>query len=188
MSTTLWHSLGRAVALGAASFLFAGCADNTPVAPDRQPAVSTRFTAVAPAEENRALATLRRATARYHNLDAAIADGFVFLHGCEVRPEEGPVGIVYIHMGRLLDGAIDPSLPDGLIYEPPRSNGKPKLAAVEFAVPYALWTGQRPPTFLGATFQREEEFGVFGLHVWLWRNNPAGLFAESNPNVSCGAE
>ena len=30
--------------------------------------------------------------------------------------------------------------------------------------------------------------GVFGLHVWLWRNNPAGLFAESNPNVSCGAE
>ena len=111
MSTTLWHSLGRAVALGAASFLFTGCADNTPVAPDRQPAVSIRFAAPARTEENRALATLRRATARYHNLDAAIADGFVFLHGCEVRPEEGPVGIVYIHMGRLLDGASIPRSP-----------------------------------------------------------------------------
>jgi hypothetical protein len=90
-------------------------------------------------------------------------------------------------MQRLLDGAIDPSLPDGLIYEP-RTNSPPQLVAVEFAVPYALWTGSQPPTFLGATFQREDEFGVFGLHVWIWRDNPNGLFAETNPNVSCTEE
>ena len=56
--------------------------------------------------------------------------------------------------------------------------------AVEFAV---LDTGQPAPGFLGATFQREEEFGVFGLHAWVWRDNPNGLFAETNPRVSCGA-
>jgi hypothetical protein len=59
---------------------------------------------------------------------------------------------------------------------------------VELAVPYALWTQPQEPRFLGASFQQEDEFGVFGLHVWLWRANPEGLFAESNPNVSCGAE
>jgi hypothetical protein len=59
---------------------------------------------------------------------------------------------------------------------------------VEFAIPYALWTRDLPPKFLGVPFQPEDEFGVFALHVWVWRNNPEGMFAESNPNVSCGVE
>ena len=179
--------LVRPLAVFAASALFAGCTDRVPVAPDRPPAMSALLTALPAAGEATELATLRRATARYHNLNAAIADGFVFLHGCEVRPDEGPVGIVYIHMGRLMDGAIDASLPDGLIYEP-SGNGRPRLVGAELAVPYPLWTAQEPPAFLGRSFQREDEFGVFGLHAWIWRNNPEGLFAESNPNVSCGVE
>ena len=178
---------GRSFTLSAACALVAACTDSAAVAPDRQRPVPFQATAVRTADENTALATLRRATARYHDLNAALADGFVFLHGCEVRPDEGPVGIVYIHIGRLLDGAIDPSLPDGLIYEP-RRNESPRLVGVEFAVPYPLWTSPQAPTFLDTAFQREDEFGVFGLHVWLWRTNPEGLFAESNPNVSCGAE
>ena len=187
MNTTRSHSLGRPLAIAAACVLFVACADSVPVAPDWQHAMTAQLTALSPAQENGAIATLRRATARYHDLNAATADGFVFLHGCEVRPEEGTVAIVYVHMRRLLDGAIDPSLPDGLIYEP-RRNGNPRLVGVELAVPYPLWTKPQPPTINGATFQREDEFGVFGLHVWLWRNNPEGLFAESNPNVSCDAE
>jgi hypothetical protein len=165
----------------------AACADSAPVAPARPSAVTTRVVVGSTATANDILATLRAATARYHDLNAAIADGYVFLHGCEVRSDEGPVGTVYVNMHRLLDGVIDPSLPDGLIYEP-HDNSPPTLVAAELAVPYALWTGQQPPTFLGATFQREDEFGVFGLHVWIWRNNPDGLFAEANPNVSCTAE
>ena len=168
-------------------FTLTACADRPPVAPETRFAAAARTVVDQPAIDNDALATLRRATARYHNLDAALADGFVFLHGCEVRSDEGPVGTVYVNMQRLLDGVIDPLLPDGLIYEPAK-NGPPTLVAVELAVPYALWSGAQPPTFLGATFQREDEFGVFGLHVWLWRNNPNGMFDEVNPNVSCTAE
>lgn len=164
-----------------------GCADGTSLAPERPSPAVPHAALTLSATENDALATLRRATARYHNLDAALADGFVFLHGCEVRSDEGPVGTVYVNMQRLLDGVIDPSLPDGLIYEP-RTNAPPRLVAVELAVPYALWAGSQPPTFLGATFQHEDEFGVFGLHVWIWRDNPNGLFAEVNPNVSCTEE
>ena len=59
------------------------------------------------------------------------------------------------------------------------------LVGVELAVPYALWTAPAPPAFLGTPFQREDEFEVWALHVWVWRDNPAGLFAESHPLVAC---
>jgi len=176
-------TLAAAVVLGA-------CADPAPLAPpepaESLPAVVLQAINGQGPDAVRMLTAMAAATARYHDLDAAIADDFVFLHGCETRGDEGPVGIVYINMGRLTDGAIDPATPDGLIYEP-RKNGKPKLIGVEFATPYALWSNPQPPTFLGRPFQAEDEFGVWGLHVWLWSVNPEGLFAESHPGVSCSA-
>lgn len=187
MSITSLSAATPRFALLAACIAIGACSNDATVAPRIQPAASATDAVLAPEGENSTLATIRRATARYHSLDAAIADGFVFLHGCEVRLDERPVGTVYINFQRLLDGAIDPSLPDGLIYEP-RGDKAPRLVGVEFAVPFALWTAPQPPRFLGATFQREDEFGVFGLHVWLWRNNPEGLFAEANPNVFCATE
>ena len=69
-----------------------------------------------------------------------IADGYVFLHGCETRPDEGPAGILYVHFGRLLDGVIDRSTPDALLYGP-RPNGPPKLLGVELAIPLATLCG-----------------------------------------------
>jgi hypothetical protein len=174
----------RLATIVATATLMAACAAEAPVAPE-SPALRTANTR-ASAEGARALATLRAATARYHNLKTATDDGFVFLHGCESRPDEGPVGAVYVHPGRL-DGVIDPALPEALIYEP-RENGGARLVGVELAVPYVAWTNAQPPAFLGASFQPEDEFGVWGLHVWLWRKNPEGLFAESNPRVSCAAE
>lgn len=174
----------------AAAVLLGACADPAPLAPT-EPQATTSLPAVALQAINgqgtdavRTLTTIAQATGRYHNLDLAIADGFVFLHGCETRGDEGPVGIVYVHMGRLTDGVIDPASPDALIYEP-RKNDKPKLIGVELAVPYPLWSEPQPPAFLGNTFQAEDEFGVWGLHVWLWSINPEGLFAESHPRVSC---
>jgi hypothetical protein len=166
-----------------AAAMFVACADEGPVAPSR--GATVQLAKVSAEQKEDAINTMRRVTARYHNLNAAVEDGFVFLHGCEDRPDEGPVGTVYVHIGRLMDGVIDPGAPDALIYEP-RANGLPQLVGVEFAVPYGLWTNPSPPEFLGATFQREDEFGVYGLHAWIWRKNPEGMFAESNPRVSCG--
>jgi hypothetical protein len=138
----------------------------------------------ASSEANQALATLKRVTARYHDLDAALADGFVLLHPCEERGDEEPVGAVYAHFGRVLDGVISAELPDALIYEP-SENGKLKLVGVELAQPYPF--AAEAPEFLGQTFQPEDEFGVWALHIWVWRNNPEGMFAESNPRVTCAS-
>ena len=184
MQTQTSQSLGRPLAIVAALMLLGACADEAPLAPTAVSAASMRSVA---AGNDDPIGAIKRATARYHDLDAAIADGYVFLHGCETRPEEGPAGILYVHFGRLLDGVIDPSAPDALLYGP-RTNAPPKLLGVELAVPYPMWTGAQPPQFMGATFQREDEFGVFGLHVWAWTKNAEGMFAESNPDVNCGDE
>ena len=183
MKRTISHYLGQLIVLGASAALFAACADEPPFAPGRYGPAKVQRSTLGRTDTNLAIATLRRVTGRYHDVNNAIADGFVLLHPCEDRPEEGPVGTVYVHMGRALDGRIDPELPDALIYEPHRE--ALQLVGVEFAIPKALWTEQSPPQFLGATFQSEDEFGVYGLHVWVWRDNPDGLFAETNPRVSC---
>jgi hypothetical protein len=183
MRTTIARALRHAPTLVAAAALFTGCAGEASLAPGSPPEIPPQFATTQAAAADKAIATLRRVTARYHDLNAALDDDFQFLHECENRPGEGPVGIVYVHFGRLFDGIIDPETPDALIYEPV-ANGRPNLVGVEFAVPN---TGQAPPSFLGATFQPEDEFGVFGLHVWIWRHNPDGLFAEANPRVSCSA-
>jgi hypothetical protein len=142
--------------------------------------------AVSALNPERAIAGLRRATARYHNLNVALADGFVLLHPCEVRPGEGVVGAVYVNLARL-DGRLDLDRPEALIYEE-SANQRAKLVGAEFAIPYTLWTKKEPPVFLGHSFQTEDEFGVFALHAWIWRPNPNGMFAEAHPGISCAAE
>lgn len=164
---------------------FAACADESPLTPNPDQSVPVQMATAASNSNESIITTLQRVTARYHNIDHAIDDGFTLLHPCEEREGEGPVGAVYANFGRVLDGVIDPQLPDALVYEPSK-HGKPKLVAVEFAQPYPF--APEAPTLMGATFQREDEFGVWALHVWVWRSNPEGLFAESNPRVSCEAD
>jgi len=196
MSTTLFQPLGRSLAVLTAFTIFGACSDSAPDAPTQLSARPADFSELASAdhsrardlETERAIATLRRVTARYHSLDLAIKDGFVLLHDCETRLNDEPVGTVYYNPARLTDGVINPAVPDALVYEPGTSGAPPELVAVELAIPFTQWNKPQPPTFLGATFQREDEFGVFGLHAWVWRKNPNGLFAETTPRVSCGTE
>jgi hypothetical protein len=185
MNMTALPPLGRSLTIVAAATLFAACADKAPVSPQYFGTNKVQAATLPGTDTDGMIATLQRVTARYHNAQAAFDDDFVLLHPCEARGDEGPVGTVYINIARLMDGVIDPERPDALIYEPTR-NGDLQLVGVEFAIPKALWTGGEPPKFLGATFQSEDEFGVYALHAWVWRNNPEGLFAETNPRVSCG--
>ena len=179
---TVTNSRRLSLAIVLTSSLLGACADDAPVAPDRKLDLPGQLATVPGMDTDGAIATLQRVTARYHDLSVALADTFQLLHPCETRPGEGPVGIVYVNVARLLDGVVDPQSPDALIYEP-SSTGSPNLVGVEFAVPNL---GQAPPKFLGATFQPEDEFGVYALHAWVWSYNPEGLFAETNPRISCG--
>ena len=169
-----------------AALTLTACSDGAIPATAPKLPTNVAFATASADDNDQALGELRRATARYHNVEAAIADGFFpVVEECEARAE-GRVGIPYANLSRLLDGKVDPSLPDALLYEPSK-NGHLKLVAAEFAIPYPLWGAAEAPEFLGVQFQREDELGVYALHIWLWRQNPNGIFAVANPNVSCEA-
>lgn len=168
----------------------AGCEEGTPAGPEAPEGESVELTAdrtetaggTADAQVNRGLATLRRATARYHRVDAAIADGFEQILPCMEHPTDGGLGIPYARLDRF-DTTIDLSEPEILFYEP-RKNGKLRLVAAEPVVPIALW-GEDAPSMFGREFHRNEEHGLYGLHMWVWKHNPEGTFSFWNPSVSC---
>lgn len=165
---------------------FAACEGPVPAEPAAADGASTTAGArVADAQVDRELAVLRRATARYHRVEAAIADGYVQILPCLEHPTEGGLGIPYARLDRF-DTTIDLSEPEILFYEPSAS-GKLELVGAEPVVPVALW-GDEPPTLLGQVFHHNADHGLYGLHMWVWKSNPAGIFAFWNSRVSCEFE
>lgn len=130
------------------------------------------------------LAALRRATAAYHDVARARADKFAdALTSCWYHGSMGGMGY---HVGEAarIDATIDALKPEALLYEP-LAGGKLSLAAVEYIVPIAAWTGTQPPSLFGRAFDRNDTLGLYVMHVWAWRQNPEGMFAPWNPKVSC---
>ena len=123
------------------------------------------------------LSSLRNATAAYHNLSAAEADGFVPLLSCFSDPVAGGMGQHYFIPSRM--GVVSLDAPTALVYEP--HNGRLNLVAVEYIVPGPA--DMTPPHLLGRNFTYLSALGVWKLHAWIFRPNPAGMFADYNPNV-----
>lgn len=125
--------------------------------------------------------------------------------------ENGAMGIHYFRPDLLgLTGPPDPRVdgtgthtdfnqPAVLIYEP-QADGSLELVAVENLVFQKSWAeagNTSPPTFhtvayasmvddLSTAFDEAHGFEPhYDHHVWLYRDNPNGLFEPFNPNVTC---
>jgi hypothetical protein len=121
----------------------------------------------------------------------------------------GAMGIHYIHPELLQITGADPrvdgtgthtdwSRPAILIYEP-QADGSLELVALENLVFEAAWnaTGKPAPVLNGRTWDHmaddpstegDEAHGFtphYDQHVWLWRDNPAGVLMPFNPAVTC---
>ena len=132
----------------------------------------------------RQLAQLARLTAPYHNLENAMAAEYsAQLTPCWYFSGVGAMGYHYGNPA-FIDGSVDLLEPEILVYEPKR-NGRMRLGAMEYIVPIDAWEGDEPPELLGQTFHRSDELGLYLLHIWLWKYNPDGLFANWNPRVTC---
>lgn len=136
-------------------------------------------------EQRQQLAALRAVTARFHDVEAAMEAGWaVPVTPCLSHPTDGAMGYHYGNVA-LLDDQVAVLEPEALLYEP-RKNGKLRLVAVEYLIPFAILPPDADaPELLGQTFHANHGAGVWALHVWIWRNNPSGLFAHWNPNVTC---
>jgi hypothetical protein len=144
-------------------------------------------------------AAARAATAKYHKLQTAIADGYgrlVDAQGiaCIDNPGVGGMGIHYVSDALVGDAAVKATTPEALVYEP-RKNGRLRLVALEYVVFQSAWdqAHKKPPKLFGQRFElipAGNRYGLpafYELHAWAWKHNPAGFFEDWNARVSCAA-
>jgi len=124
------------------------------------------------------LLSARKATAKYGELSAAIADGYA-----DINVFIPQMGFHYLKASTL-DGEFNPERPQLLVYAQDLCEGRMRLVAVEYAVPTSL-SATAPEGFTGTTdeWHRQDNFGLWTLHAWIWFRNPDGVFAELNPRV-----
>ena len=111
---------------------------------------------------------------------------------CIDKPGEGGMGVHYVNGALVGDGEVSASRPELVVYEPLK-NGKQRLVAAEYVVFQADWDAKHaePPSLFGREFELVEAGNRYGLrpfyelHVTLWQHNPAGMFEDWNPRVTC---
>jgi hypothetical protein len=145
----------------------------------------------APAAVRGQITAARSATARFENVEAALAAGYVAASPCEASPLGG-MGIHYVNPAALQDPKLQATKPEILLYEPTPAG--PRLVGVEYFLVDAdqnLGTDGDRPSLFGRSFDGPmlgHAPGMpihYDLHVWLHKRNPGGLFAQWNPDVRC---
>jgi hypothetical protein len=132
------------------------------------------------------VAALQVLFAKYRDLQTALEHGYKFVPPCVSDPNLGGMGDHYSRnadddFGRG-DGTHALERPQYLVYAP-RKNGSLRLVALDYTVPYDKWHDDKAPAFFGIPFTRNDGFGVWMFHIWLFEHNPAGIFANFNPRV-----
>ena len=120
------------------------------------------------------LAQVRAATAQYHDVSQALADGYAQASGCVPG-----MGFHYVRSIAAGQSDLNTTVPNVLVYAP-RPDGSLRLVAVE----YASWS---PASLFDTAFASPGGGGppFHTLHAWVWQANPDGIFAPFNPNILC---
>jgi hypothetical protein len=187
MSLNRFHPLRAGALLTLAAFA-AGCSDAAPTDPLDHAAMHGTPSLKTGGGNSVAAAGLAKAVrataARYNATAQALKAGYAPDPACVAIPVGG-MGHHWVNFG-LVDPTFDPLVPEVVLYAPD-ADGKLKLVAVEYVV---LDVGQPAPTFAGQPFDvggAPLPVPHWTLHVWLFEENPTGMFMPWNPNVSCPA-
>jgi hypothetical protein len=137
---------------------------------------------------------VRENTQKYVDVNAAINAGYSPVLGCVSGPDHGAMGVHYLKAS-LLNGEVDATQPQALIYEP-LGGGKMRLVGVEFIVDAATWGKKNPgpPQLYQQLLQlipSPNRYGLdtfYELHVWAWQENPNGAFVDWNNKVNCNLQ
>lgn len=136
---------------------------------------------------------VRTATARYHSLNQALADGYTLEGETCVSSPFGTMGFHALNPSLAFDSVIDPLRPEVLLYVP-GDDGSLKLVAVEYFKADAdgnLGTDSDRPSLFGTPFygpmpgHSAAMPAHYDLHVWVHELNPNGLVSLFNPAISC---
>ena len=170
-------------------FLLASCSDTTVVDHGEEIQSATEMGLLSQQsdmkfEEGDAalLKAVKQATSRFHSTTQANRAGYLDSEHC-VYSDDGGMGYHWVNQ-ELVDPVFDPLMPEALLYEKDK-NGNMKLIAVEYIV---IDVGQPHPYFGDHPFDvggTPVPVPHYSLHVWLYKDNPDGIFTPYNPTVSC---
>ena len=143
-----------------------------------------------------ALAATRAALDKYKDPLQAVREGYFSTVACLAYPtmahddmKPGAMGVHFLNPANI-GPTLDSLKPQALMYEP--VNGKLVLVGAEWFVPVAV--SKTPPTIFGQKLTGPMEghepimpatLEHWDLHVWLWKDNPNGVFSATNPSVKC---
>jgi hypothetical protein len=135
---------------------------------------------------------VRDNTARFKDVAVAEAEGYGLQFGCVSGPDAGAMGLHYVNFPLVLDGELDPTKPEIVIYEP-LPNGKVQLVGADYLVFADAWhaKNQASPQLMGQLMHLIEAPNRYGLpsfytlHVWAWKESPTGPFVNWHKNISC---
>ena len=146
------------------------------------------------------LQKVRASLEKYQDPIVAARDGYLSTVACVNFPnapqpghEPYPKGAMGVHLlnMQLVSPELDPMKPQILLYEPDAS-GKLHLTGAEWFVPLAI--AKERPRLFGQDFVGPMEgheplmpadMKHYDLHVWLFKDNPEGMFSSTNPAVKC---
>jgi hypothetical protein len=126
---------------------------------------------------------VRTVNDRFKDVSVATSEGYAPI-ACASGIEGGAMGVHYVNTKLLSADVIDITHPQAVMYEP-TPDGKMALIAVEYI------TSKGPASLEGQLFNfngAPNRYGLgpfYELHVWAWKDNPHGAFADMNPNVTC---
>jgi hypothetical protein len=137
---------------------------------------------------------VRDATERFHDVVVAEKEGYSLQFGCVSGSDYGAMGMHFVNMQLVMDGELDATRPEIVIYEP-QQDGSLKLIGADYLVFAEAWNAKNdsPPELMGQLFHLFEAPNRFGLpafytlHVWAWKHSPTGPFVNWHANVSCDA-
>lgn len=164
---------------------------------------ATPGTAAAPAplpELTPQLDSVRTALDRFRDPVVALGEGYLSTVGCITFPtgggeggtmayKPGAMGIHFLNPA-LIGPVLDPAKPQVLLYE--WVGDSLQLTGAEWFVPVAV--SKTAPTIFGQTLDGPmeghppilpAELHHWDLHVWLWKENPNGVFHSTNSAVNC---
>lgn len=194
------YATARSAALSSALFLLTfmtlGCEDApTESGPDPEAPPPSQSPAGAQGQQDREiqgqLVALRQATVSFQRFEQAreAGHGVLVTHpttgaSCLAHPTDGGMGRHYLNPD-LVDGQVSVTEPEVVLYEP-LPGGRLRLVGFEYIIPYAIrGPEETPPTLFGQDFLHNPTFELWMLHVYLWKNNPAGMFATWNRRITC---
>jgi hypothetical protein len=126
---------------------------------------------------------VRTANERFKDVAVAVAEGYAPIP-CASGVDGGAMGIHYVNAKLISGETVDIKHPQAVMYEP-KPDGKLELVAVEYI------TLKGPASLEGQLFNfngAPNRYGLdpfYELHVWAWKANPRGAFADMNPAVTC---